>query len=274
MELKLSKSVDPYLPRLEEKICIARPSISFNDVGGLNEVKRKMKNIAICIKESVHSQEDEVGNILLYGPHGNGKTSLACAVAKECGAGLIVFEDPQRYNCTAWGGPNWCDVISAAFSKACKDKPCIILFEDFDNLVEGSPRVKLQLLKEFEEKQSGVFVIAETRKIELIDEDVLSKFNHRFEVKIPNRAEREEIIRIHLKKVSCKIANEEQIIELLAIETEEFSGRMIAETIDKTVHSLIRDLYCYRTEGNVEIVNRNNFEEALNEMWRSKMMKG
>jgi SpoVK/Ycf46/Vps4 family AAA+-type ATPase len=272
--LNSTRSIDPYSAKFEDRICIIRPSISFEDIGGLNEIKGKMKNIAICIKEFVHSQKDDVGNILLYGPRGNGKTSLTCAVAKECGAGLIVFEDPQRYHCTAWGGPSWCDVISAAFSKACKEKPCIILFEDFDNLIEGSPRVKLQLLKEFEEKQSGVLVIAETRKIRLIDEDVLSKFKHKFEVKLPNRAEREEIIRIHLKRVSCKIANEEQIIELLANETEEFSGRMIAETIDEAVHNLILDLYYYRIEGNVETVNRNNFEEALNEMWRSKMMKG
>jgi SpoVK/Ycf46/Vps4 family AAA+-type ATPase len=273
VKLKNTESTEPY-SKFENRIDIVRPSISFEDIGGLDEIKGKMKNIATCIKESVHSQKDEVGNILLYGPHGNGKTSLACAVAKECGAGLIIFEDPQQYNCTAWGGPSWCDVISASFSKACKDKPCIILFEDFDNLVEGSTRVKLQLLKEFEEKHGGVVVIAETKKIELIDDEIFYKFNHKFEVKLPNRAEREEIIRIHLERVSYKIENEEQIVELLANETEEFSGRMIAETIDGAVHNLIRDLYYYRIEGNVETANRNNFEEALNEMWRSKMMKG
>ena len=68
----------------------AAPRIGFDDVGGLDEVKREIRRRIITpfLKPSLFQRfkRQSGGGILMYGPPGCGKTLLARATAGECGA--------------------------------------------------------------------------------------------------------------------------------------------------------------------------------------------
>jgi SpoVK/Ycf46/Vps4 family AAA+-type ATPase len=264
-----SVNSDSYVKAFDDAKYITRPEFSFEEVGGYNETKEKLKNLANLIKNSIET--NFVGNILFYGPEGIGKSSLAAAFTHECGAGLKLFDDPGFYDCTAWGRISWEEAIRRSFSVAKRNKPFVILFEKFDILLKGRPKIRFQILSELREKHGGIVVIAETDNIHLIDDELLSEFNHQIEVTLPNREERKEIIKIHLKRFFSKIEYREKIIDYLADETEEFSGMEIVKMMEKALYDLIEEEYKSKTPNDRLILKRKHLEWALNNVWASKV---
>lgn len=264
-------------------ILLIEPDVSFDDVKGLEEVKLALRRVALSIKLSFEHPElfffsIKHANILLYGPSGTGKTLLALAMAKECGAKFIPIDCEYLLNeCTVFSCVRGEDRVKTVFSKAVKNTPCVIFFDAIDAIsfregfkidpIGSLTPARLQLMKELDEPRNGIISIAATNRIELVEGIVLRKFLHRLEVGLPNDEARREIIKVYFKKYlenlkkKVEVEEKEGVIEWLVRETEGLSGGEIKEVCLGALKDALYYEFIERT-GNV-IIRRYHFETAL-----------
>ena len=89
-------------PSALREIFVEMPSVSWGDVGGLDEAKHSIieavewpiKNPEKFVKMGIKAPK----GILLYGPPGTGKTLIAQAVAKESNANFISVKGPEMFS--------------------------------------------------------------------------------------------------------------------------------------------------------------------------------
>ncbi|MEM7808819.1 MAG: AAA family ATPase [Planctomycetota bacterium] len=114
---------------------VERPSIKFDDVGGLEDVKEQVRMKIIHPLE--HAELYQAygkklgGGILLYGPPGCGKTHLARATAGEIDRRFISVGISDVLD--MWVG-NSEKNLHALFERARRNKPCVLFFDEVDAL--------------------------------------------------------------------------------------------------------------------------------------------
>jgi len=226
------KEVEPSATR---EVFVEIPNVTWQDVGGLHEIKEKLKQaIEWPLKHRDAFEKLNVRlpkGILIWGPPGTGKTLLAKAVANECGVNFISVKGPEILS--KWLGESE-KKIRELFRKARQAAPCIIFIDELDALATergrsmGSDvydRVTSQLLTELDgiESLQGVIVIGATNKKDLVDEALLrpGRLELQLETKTPDLVERVEIFRVHTRKMP--LANDIDF-ENLALDTEGLNG--------------------------------------------------
>ena len=113
------------------------PDVHWEDVGGLEDVKRELHE---TVQYPVEHAEKYVKfgmspskGVLFYGPPGCGKTLLAKAIANECGANFISIKGPELL--TQWFGESEANVREL-FDKARAASPCILMFDEMDSIAK------------------------------------------------------------------------------------------------------------------------------------------
>ncbi|XP_047413347.1 peroxisome biogenesis factor 6 isoform X3 [Sciurus carolinensis] len=160
------------------------PSVSWHDVGGLQEVKKEiLETIQLPLE---HPELLSLGlrrsGLLLHGPPGTGKTLLAKAVATECSLTFLSVKGPELINMYVGQSE---ENVREVFSRARAAAPCIIFFDELDSLAPSRgrsgdsggvmDRVVSQLLAELDGLHStrDVFVIGATNRPDLLDPALL-----------------------------------------------------------------------------------------------------
>ena len=114
------------------------PNVSWEDVGGLEDVKRELKETVQYPVEHADKFEkfgmSASKGVLFYGPPGCGKTLLAKAIANECGANFISIKGPELL--TMWFGESEANVRDL-FDKARAAAPCILFFDEMDSIAKA-----------------------------------------------------------------------------------------------------------------------------------------
>ena len=203
------KMVEPSAMR---GVLITKPNVKWKDIGGLEEVKSRIKEaIEWPLKDPESFKKFGIKppkGILLYGPPGTGKTLLAKAVANESDANFIAVKGPELIS--KWVGESE-KHIREIFKKARQLAPSIIFFDEFDSitkvrgssLTDSTERMVNQLLNELDgiEELEKVAVIAATNRPELIDPALLrpGRIDLKIEIKMPDEKSREDIFNIHTK---------------------------------------------------------------------------
>ncbi|XP_065488607.1 peroxisome biogenesis factor 6 isoform X2 [Caloenas nicobarica] len=160
------------------------PSVSWQDVGGLQEVKKDILDTIQLPLE--HPELLSLGlcrsGLLLYGPPGTGKTLLAKAVATTCAMTFLSVKGPELINMYVGQSE---ENVRNVFTKARAAVPCIIFFDELDSLAPSRgrsgdsggimDRVVSQLLAELDGLHSTreVFVIGATNRPDLLDPALL-----------------------------------------------------------------------------------------------------
>ncbi|NWU71345.1 PEX6 factor, partial [Pterocles burchelli] len=160
------------------------PSVSWQDVGGLQEVKKEILDTIQLPLE--HPELLSLGlcrsGLLLYGPPGTGKTLLAKAVATTCTMTFLSVKGPELINMYVGQSE---ENVRNVFARARAAAPCIIFFDELDSLAPSRgrsgdsggvmDRVVSQLLAELDGLHSTreVFVIAATNRPDLLDPALL-----------------------------------------------------------------------------------------------------
>ncbi|OPJ81687.1 peroxisome biogenesis factor 6 isoform A [Patagioenas fasciata monilis] len=160
------------------------PSVSWQDVGGLQEVKKDILDTIQLPLE--HPELLSLGlcrsGLLLYGPPGTGKTLLAKAVATTCAMTFLSVKGPELINMYVGQSE---ENVRNVFAKARAAVPCIIFFDELDSLAPSrgrsgdsggiTDRVVSQLLAELDGLHSTreVFVIGATNRPDLLDPALL-----------------------------------------------------------------------------------------------------
>ncbi len=201
-------------PSALREVMISKPNVHWNDVGGLEDAKDKLRELVelpllmpeLFIKVGIKPAK----GILLSGLPGTGKTLLAKAVATEAKANFISVKGPELVS--KWVGESE-KHLREIFKKARQVAPTIIFFDEFDSIakVRGSSlndsteKMVNQLLTEMDgvEELEKVVIIAATNRKDLIDPALLrpGRFDAIVELSIPDKKTREKIFAVHTQKM-------------------------------------------------------------------------
>lgn len=225
------------------------PKTTWNDIGGLEEVKKKLKmTVEWPVTHSdafVRLGLDLPRGILLHGPPGCAKTTLVKAVANACKASFVCLSGADVYSPFLGEAER---LIRDVFKKARAARPAIIFFDEIDSMVkkrggaEGdamNSRVLTTLLTEMDGIDSSsatsgfndhVLVIAATNRPDQLDEALLrpGRFDRIIEIPLPDETTRFEILKVHTRQLPLVPSVDMKTVldELLEVaqDTEGFSG--------------------------------------------------
>jgi transitional endoplasmic reticulum ATPase len=227
------KEVEPSAMR---EVLVEVPRVKWDDVGGLADIKEKLKEMVEMPLTDPEAFEDmgitPPRGVLLYGPPGCGKTLIAKALANESQANFITVKGPEVIS--KWVGESE-KAIRIIFKKAKQVSPAIIFLDEIDAIARmrgGASgdsgvmeRVVNQLLTSMDglESLEGVVVLGATNRPDMLDPALLraGRFDRLLLVPVPDRDARLEILKVHTKKMP--IAKDVHLEEL-AEELEGFSG--------------------------------------------------
>lgn len=232
---------------MESMVVSEKPTTTWEDIGGLEDVKSEVKEAIIL--PMIDKKPDFVESprtLLLYGPPGTGKTLLAKAASNTLRAQF--FEARASSLLSKYFGES-SKIISMLFDKARRDEPSIIFMDEFDSLMvsrdsgvqESTRRVVSQLLMEIEgfstKSKERVIMIAATNKPWDLDDAMISRFQRRVYVPLPDGEAREHIFEIHLKGITL---NDITIRKLVGM-SGGYSGRDISNLCREAVMLMIRE---------------------------------
>ena len=237
--------------------------IKFNDVAGEDEAKENLTEIV----EYLHNPEKykEIGasmpkGILLVGPPGTGKTMLAKAVAGEASVPFFSISGSDFVEMfVGMGAAKVRDLFNQAKEKA----PCIVFIDEIDAIGkkrDGSmggnderEQTLNQLLTEMDgfEGNNGVIILAATNRPESLDPALTrpGRFDRRVPVELPDLKGREEILKVHAKKI--RIA-EDIDFNKVARMASGASGAELANIVNEAALRAIRDNRKYATQSDLE----------------------
>ncbi|AWR99291.1 CDC48 family AAA ATPase [Metallosphaera hakonensis] len=263
MEVKMEDFMNAFkeiVPSGMREIYIEVPEVKWDDIGGLNEIKEELREVAeypLKFPDYYESAGVEPPRgILLFGPPGTGKTMLAKAVATESGANFIAVRGPEVLS--KWVGESE-RAIREIFRKARMYAPSVIFFDEIDAIapMRGissdsgvTERLVNQLLAEMDgiENLDNVVIVAATNRPDILDPALLrpGRFEKLMYVPPPDKNARYDILRVHTKRVAL---SEEVNLEELAERTEGYTGADLAALVREAAMRAIR-------EGMRECVNR------------------
>ncbi len=201
----------------EEEKAQQLPGITYEDIGGLKEeVKKVREMIELPLKHPELFEKlgiEPPKGVLLYGPPGTGKTLLAKAVANESRVHFIALNGPEITS--KWYGESE-KKIRDIFKDAQENAPSIIFIDEIDAIApqretvqgEVERRMVAQLLASMDGLQSRgqVIVIAATNRENAIDPALRrgGRFDREIELGVPDSAGRNEILQIHTRNMPLK----------------------------------------------------------------------
>jgi transitional endoplasmic reticulum ATPase len=269
------------------------PNVSWDDIGGLENVKRELQEL---VQYPVEHPEKFLKfgmtpsrGVLFYGPPGCGKTLLAKAIANECQANFISIKGPELL--TMWFGESEANVRDV-FDKARQAAPCVLFFDELDSIAKArggssgdgggaSDRVINQVLTEMDGMgaKKNVFIIGATNRPDIIDPAVLrpGRLDQLIYIPLPDEKSRINILKAALRK--SPIAKDVDL-QFLAKMTHGFSGADLTEICQRACKLAIResiekDIQKERerkgTEMDMDVneedpvpeIRRDHFEEAM-----------
>jgi transitional endoplasmic reticulum ATPase len=217
---------------------IMRPSVTYDDIGGLDEeLQRVREMIELPLKHPELFERlgiDPPKGVLLYGPPGTGKTLIARAVANEAGANFYSIQGPEIMS-KFYGQSE--ERLREIFAEAEKNAPSVIFIDELDSIAprrdevqgEVERRVVAQLLTLMDgmSARGNVIVIAATNRIEAIDPALRrpGRFDREIEIGIPTAEGREEILQIHTRGMPL---DDDVQIKYIASVTHGFAGADLA----------------------------------------------
>jgi len=252
-------------PSALREVQVQVPNVSWDDVGGLDELKDELKEAVewpIKYKDAYdYVDVESPKGILLHGPPGTGKTLIAKALAKMTESNFISIKGPELLS--KWVGESE-KGVREIFRKARQAAPCIIFLDEVDALVprRGSggsdshvtENVVSQILTEIDglEELNNVLIIGATNRLDIVDEALLrpGRFDRIIKVPNPDEKGRQHIFEIHTKKKP--LANDVKIPEIVKI-TDDFSGAEIAAVANRAAIAALKRYVSSKSKNVKEI---------------------
>jgi cell division protease FtsH len=273
--LTLYRVTSGRIPALESKTREAdreTSPITFADVAGVDEAKEEVKEIVDFLREP--GRFAAIGGripkgVLLVGPPGTGKTLLARSIAGEAQAPFLFASGSDFVEMYAGVGASR---VRKLFKDARRHGSCIIFIDELDavgrsrggNSLSHEEREQTlnQLLVEMDgfAPNQGIVVVAATNRPDILDPALLrpGRFDRQVTVGAPDVKGREEILRIHARKVAL---DGEVDLRQIARGTPGFSGAELANLVNEAALLAVR--------GGRQIVGAQDFDQA-----RDKVLMG
>ena len=251
------KALVEVTPSGMREVFIENPDVSWEEIGGLAEVKRELME-AVEWPMKYPGLYDKLGHkmprgILLHGPSGTGKTLMAKAVATESEANFVSVRGPELLS--KWVGESERG-IREIFKRARQSAPCVIFFDEIDSIapIRGAggetavtERVVSQLLTELDgmENMHGVIVLAATNRADMIDPALLrpGRFDKIISIPLPDKEGRKMVLKIHSKDIPLADKDSADAIdfEKLAEMTDGLSSADVASIANTAVSLVVHE---------------------------------
>ena len=237
--------------------------IRFDDVASEDEAKENLTEIVNYLHDP--SKYQEIGasmpkGALLVGPPGTGKTMLAKAVAGEANVPFFSMSGSEFVEMFVGMGAS---KVRDLFKQAKEKAPCIVFIDEIDAIgkkrdgqIGGNDEREQtlnQLLTEMDgfEGNTGVIILAATNRPESLDPALTrpGRFDRRVPVELPDLKGREEILKVHAKKI--KVA-EDVDFNKVARMASGASGAELANIVNEAALRAVRDGRKFATQADLE----------------------
>lgn len=247
-----------------------KTKITFKDVAGVDEAKEELKEVVEFLKNPqkfIRLGARIPKGILLVGPPGTGKTLLAKAVAGEANVPFFSISGSDFVELFVGVGASR---VRDLFDRAKRNKPCIVFIDELDAVgrhrgagIGGGHDEREQtlnaLLVEMDgfDPNEGIIVLAATNRPDILDPALLrpGRFDRQVVVDIPDVRGREEILKVHTRKVP--LAKDVSLL-VIARTTPGFTGADLA--------SLVNEAALIAARKNKRKVSMEDFEEAKDKL--------
>ena len=237
--------------------------IKFSDVAGEDEAKENLTEIVEYLHNPAKYQEIGASmpkGILLVGPPGTGKTMLAKAVAGEANVPFFSMSGSEFVEMFVGMGAS---KVRDLFSQAKEKAPCIVFIDEIDAIGkkrdgqmggnDEREQTLNQLLTEMDgfEGNNGVIILAATNRPESLDPALLrpGRFDRRVPVELPDLKGREEILKVHAKKI--KLADNVDFTKIARMASGA-SGAELANITNEAALRAVRDGRKFATQADLE----------------------
>ena len=233
-------------------LSMQQKKVTFKDVAGVDEAKEELREIIEFLREAQKFQK--LGGripkgVLLVGPPGTGKTLLARAVAGEANVPFFSISGSDFVEMFVGVGASR---VRDLFEQGKKNAPCIIFIDEIDAVGrhrgaglggghDEREQTLNQLLVEMDgfESNEGVILMAATNRPDVLDPALLrpGRFDRRVVVNRPDVRGREEILRVHTRKIPLA---DDVDLSVLARGTPGFSGADLANMVNEAALAAAR----------------------------------
>ena len=238
--------------------------ITFQDVAGEDEAKELLTEIV----DFLHNPQKytEIGAVcpkgaLLVGPPGTGKTLLAKAVAGEANVPFFSISGSEFVEMFVGMGAS---KVRDLFKQANEKAPCIVFIDEIDTIGKKRDNAGYggndereqtlnQLLTEMDgfDASKGVVILAATNRPDSLDPALLrpGRFDRRIPVELPDLKGREEILKVHAKKVRL---GDDIDFNAIARAASGASGAELANMVNEAALCAVRENRKYVTQADLE----------------------
>ena len=238
--------------------------ITFQDVAGEDEAKELLTEIV----DFLHNPQKytEIGAVcpkgaLLVGPPGTGKTLLAKAVAGEANVPFFSISGSEFVEMFVGMGAS---KVRDLFKQANEKAPCIVFIDEIDTIGKKRDNAGYggndereqtlnQLLTEMDgfDASKGVVILAATNRPDSLDPALLrpGRFDRRIPVELPDLKGREEILKVHAKKVRL---GDDIDFNAIARAASGASGAELANMVNEAALRAVRENRKYVTQADLE----------------------
>ncbi|MDD6968169.1 MAG: ATP-dependent zinc metalloprotease FtsH [Firmicutes bacterium] len=238
--------------------------IKFSDVAGEDEAKENLAEIV----DYLHNPDKyrEIGasmpkGILLVGPPGTGKTMLAKAVAGEASVPFFSMSGSEFVEMFVGMGAS---KVRDLFKQAKEKAPCIVFIDEIDAIGQKRntggmggnderEQTLNQLLTEMDgfEGNNGVIILAATNRPESLDPALTrpGRFDRRVPVELPDLKGREEILKVHTRKI--KVSDDVDFSKIARMASGA-SGAELANIVNEAALRAVRDNRKFATQADME----------------------
>ena len=234
-------------------LSMQQKKVTFKDVAGVDEAKEELREIIEFLREAQKFQK--LGGripkgVLLVGHPGTGKTLLARAVAGEANVPFFSISGSDFVEMFVGVGASR---VRDLFEQGKKNAPCIIFIDEIDAVGrhrgaglggghDEREQTLNQLLVEMDgfESNEGVILIAATNRPDVLDPALLrpGRFDRRVVVPLPDVRGREEILRVHTRKIPLA---DDVDLSILARGTPGFSGAELSNMVNEAALNAARN---------------------------------
>lgn len=272
---------DYLLNKIESEILNMDSNISWDDIAGLENAKRIIKEIVVwpMLRPDLFTGlRGPPKGILLFGPPGTGKTLIGKCIASQIKA--TFFSISASSLASKWVGEGE-KLVRALFQVASQKEPSVIFIDEIDSLLsqrtenenESARKIKTEFLVQFDgagtTNKERILVIGATNRPHEIDEAARRRLVKRIYVPLPEQVARIELIKSLMKTFSFDFS--EKDYEEISKATEGYSGSDMFNLCREAVMEPLREIedISKAVAGNTRKIVKDDFFKALNQIRKS-----
>ncbi|XP_030567860.1 spermatogenesis-associated protein 5-like protein 1 [Drosophila novamexicana] len=256
---------------------ILKLAAGFESIGGMAALKRTLQvSVLAALQHSEAHARFGLSlprGLLLYGPPGCAKTTIAKCLAKEAHMTFIATSAAEVYSPYVGCAERF---ITQIFNTARKNAPCLIFLDEIDSLVgrrtvgsgSGNSSVQLRILSTLLTEMDGIvsagsgsslqhiLVVAATNRPDMLDDALLrpGRFDKLIHVPAPDLASRLALLQLHARRMPFH-ANVQ--LSELAARTESYSGADLCNLCNEAA------IEAFQRDFDVTHIETQDFETVL-----------